>query len=197
MAARLVNAITAAARSAKDATSVVASGRSIDRPTVGQCDCVASAAAIPTAANVPVASAPPEPADASSFSSESRAARALAASFRAPFRGSEPLGPHCTFVEGVAGAGTAETSSRRADRKVARPDISPVPSKDRATPAGGVVSAGDAVAAVILAVCGGSDDAPLDVVSDGGGLHAGNMERDAASCRDDEVECRELSFLCT
>lgn len=197
MAARLVKAITAAARSAKDATPVLASGRSVDRATAEPCAGVVAAGASLTAANVPVSGAPPAPTDAADAPSEPRPASALATSFDAPSCGSAALGPHCRFVDGDAGAGTAATSSRRTAGQVAEPGVPPVASDVAATADGEVAAAGDAVAAVGLAVCGDPDDAPLAVVSDGGGLHVWKTERAATGCRDEAVDCGELSLLRT
>jgi len=195
MAARLVKAITAAARSAKDATPVLASGRSVDRATEGPCAGVVAAGGSPTAANVPVSGAPPAPTDATDAPSEKRPASALPTSFDAPPCGSGALGPHCTVFDGDAGAGTAATSSRRTAGQVAEPGVSPVAGDVAARADGEVAATGDAVPAVGLAVCGDPADAPLAVVSDGGGLQARKTERAATGCRDEAVGCGELSFL--
>jgi len=183
MAARLVKAITTAARSAKNATPVLASGRSVHRATAGPCAGVVAAGGILTTANVLVSGAPSEPTDVADDPSEKRPASALATSFDAPSCNSGALGPYCRFVDGDAGAGTAATSSRRTAGQVAEPGVTPVASDVAATADGEVAAAGDAVAAVGLAMLGDPDDAPLAVVSDGGGWHFRKTERAATGCR--------------
>ena len=192
VAARLVKAITAAARSARDATPVLASGQSEDRATAGPCAGLVAAGSISTAANVPVLGAPPAPTDDADAPFKKRPASSLAKSFDAPSCGSAALGPNCSFVYGDAGAGTSAASLRRIAGQVAEPGVSPCASDVAATADGAVAAACDAVAAVGLAVCGDPDDAPLTIVSDGGGFHATETERAATGCGDEAVDCGEL-----